>query len=116
MKSWTWSAPRTLIGFALQIFTLCAWMVLPWHFSEFRHGLALGLALMSLLEMLRERSIGGVLAASCVALLINWSSPRAPGGIETFSHVLAGLMLLVLAVGVVRHARHRGPGAQAHPA
>jgi hypothetical protein len=77
LKHWTWSLPaRPSWAMALNAVFFAAWMQLPWHFTPFRQGLVMGLAIMLLVEMLRARAVVGVLLGAFAIVVVRITEPR----------------------------------------
>ncbi len=107
MKGWKWTAPMSMFGFALMGVVFITWMELPYLYTEFRHGLAFGIGLVFLAETVRERALGWTALALLNLVNLAWATPRPRGGGEAATHVLAGLLALVVVIEGVRRWRSR---------
>jgi hypothetical protein len=103
-------------GTLLWILTLAALLEVPSFFTEFRHGLAVGLGAMFLVQMFRERQATMSLLATLALAMLCVRPPLAPShAMVAFNHVLLVLGLGGILAQVVRkyisHRRAEAPNA-----
>ncbi len=107
MKGWKWSAQPSLFGMGLWLLTFAAYVELPHAYTEFRHGLALGVALMCLLQMLREKLLGYSIVAALGAFVLTRCGPASAQRSFWLDQVVVALFLGAWIARVVHQALAR---------